>query len=167
MHHIRRQLTLFIPADQSIIIEDIRRKYNPEQYQLIKSHITLCREDELRDITLIKQNLASQIFKGIVLSLESAKRFSEGKGVLIPVIDNNGEFQSLRREILKEVIDNPRLHEPHITLMHPRNSTCTDDIFEEIRKKQLPSVIRFDTISLIEQSNGGAWKILDEYALKE
>ena len=155
MTHNRRQLTLFIPPEHSVIIEEIRKKYNPEQYQLIKSHITLCREDELENIDLIKQNLSSQEFNSITLSLEPVKRFSEGKGVLIPVADSKDEFQNLRREILKGVIDNPRLHEPHITLMHPRNSTCTDDIFEEILKIQLPAAVSFYKISLIEQRNGG------------
>ena len=41
----RKQLTLFVKDVQAKAIEAIRRQYNPEQYALIKAHVTLCRED--------------------------------------------------------------------------------------------------------------------------
>jgi len=47
MAKIRRQLTLFIDQGDAQIIEMIRAEFNPLQHQLIKSHVTLCREDEL------------------------------------------------------------------------------------------------------------------------
>ena len=53
----RKQLTLFLEEKECKIIETIRKKYNPRQYELIKSHITLCREDEIEDIKHIKRNL--------------------------------------------------------------------------------------------------------------
>jgi 2'-5' RNA ligase len=52
---------------------------------------------------------------------------------------------------------------PHITLMHPRNSTCTDEIFEELKKLKFALTMKFDRISLIEQVNNGKWKILENF----
>lgn len=68
---------------------------------------------------------------------------------------------------MNEIIAEPRAQEPHITLMHPRNSTCTDAIFDEVVKMDLPSKFTFNKISLIEQENGGPWRILDEYDLRK
>ena len=94
------------------------------------------------------------------------KRFDNGKGVLIPAKVLNDEYYQLRKSVLKGVNDFPRNHQPHITLMHPRNSTCTDLIFDKINKYKFPSELYFDTISLIEQKNGGRWKLLNNFLLK-
>jgi hypothetical protein len=51
----------------------------------------------------------------------------------------------------------------HITLIHPRNSTCTDAIFEQIKELKFPTVLEFGKISLIEQRNGGKWNVLQEF----
>ena len=56
-------------------------------------------------------------------------------------------------------------HEHHITLMHPRNSICTDEIFKNIQETDLPSSLTFDNISLIEQVDGGEWQTLKVYKL--
>ena len=50
--------------------------------------------------------------------------------------------------------------------MHPRNSTCTDNIFGQIEKVGLPTKLKFKKISLIEQKDGGQWKILQEFEFK-
>ena len=77
------------------------------------------------------------------------------KGLLLPAKTDNTEFQDLRRQILLGLNDNPRKQETHITLMHPRNSTCTDKIFGRIEKIILPTKLKFKRISLIEQKDGG------------
>lgn len=63
------------------------------------------------------------------------------------------------------VVDKPRRQEPHITLMHPRNSNCTDKIFEIIENVNLPTQLNFKTISLIEQINGRQWTVLKIFYL--
>jgi 2'-5' RNA ligase len=165
-NNTRIQLTLFLNSTISETIEGIRAKYNPLQFGLINSHVTLCREDELENIDQVLENLKELKSKPITITFESAMRFSEGKGVLVPASINNKSFDELRAAVLKRIIENPRNHEPHITLMHPRNSNCTDPIFEEIKMVELPKKIVFDTISLIEQKKGEKWKVLKEYQLK-
>lgn len=159
----RIQLTLFIDEPVAAPIELIRKQFNPEQYQLIRSHVTICREDELEQTERIIRNLSALDYNPITLHFGQVIRFSEEKGVLMPVIGGNDQFHQLRRAVLNEVISNPRLHEPHITLMHPRNSTCTDAIFQQIQQIKLPDKIIFRTISLIEQEDEKKWKVLNEY----
>ena len=47
--------------------------------------------------------------------------------------------------------------------MHPRNSTCSDKTFAEIKKKELPSELFFRKISRIEQNTGGTWNVVNEF----
>lgn len=156
---IRRQLTLFVENET---IEEIRAKFNPIQHAIIPAHVTLCREDELEDLEKVVSHIkALKIDKPIEISFNEVIRFENGKGILIPANGENNDFNNLRNVILTS----PRKHFPHITLMHPRNSTCTDTIFEEIKSYQLPTTLFFNRINLIEQKDGGKWKVLDEFTI--
>ena len=162
---IRRQLTLFVSKDDAATIEAIRRKYNLKQRELIDCHVTLCREDEIENIDGVLHNLANLTKRSLLIYFGRVTRFNDGKGVLIPATNENEAFHELRKQVLKGVNDNPKRHEPHITLMHPRNSTCTDKIFEEIEQVNLPSQLIFKSISLIEQVDGGQWKTLKTFII--
>lgn len=163
VHTKRIQLTLFASESESAELETLRRKFNPEQYALIQCHITLCREDELLPLDAVIRNLESLNLGQFRMELCRPLRFAEGKGVLIPAMDTDEIFQNLRKKILNGIIASPRIQEPHITLIHPRNGTCTDEIFEEIEKCEIPKSLLFKKISLIEQEAGMKWKILQEF----
>ncbi len=163
--NFRRQLTLFIEKNDAEIIEQVRRKFNPKQYELIPSHVTLCREDEIEHIDQVKLNLLTQSLSEITIEFGKPIRFDHGNGLLLPATNDNTAFYALRRQVLAGLTDNPKKQEPHITLMHPRNSMCTDDIFEQIQKIHLPTKIEFKKVSLIEQNNGGEWLIVEEFEL--
>jgi hypothetical protein len=89
------------------------------------------------------------------------KRFYEGKGVFIPVIDPKDHLGKLRKLILP----NSKMIEPHITIMHPRNSTCTDEIFQEILRHPIPTNVTLTSISLIEQEIGKKWNVLQSFTM--
>jgi len=161
----RKQLTLFLNEPESLEIEKIRKTLNPEQYNLIKSHITLCREDEIEALEKVRMNLELLNFNGFSIDFGKSVRFSDKKGVLIPAIGNCEAFHQLRKMILAGIIEKPRMHEPHITLMHPRNSTCTEEIFKVIAAFNLPETITFNKISLIEQIPEEPWKVLADWPL--
>ena len=100
MNEIRKQLTLFI-ENSNENIENIRALYNPEQFNLISAHITLCREDEIEPIEKIIERIKSiHLEKPIRIELTEVKRFAEGKGVLIPASEGINEFRKLRKIIL-------------------------------------------------------------------
>jgi len=162
---MRRQLTLFVQKNDAKYIEDIRCKFNPQQSEIINSHVTLCREDEIENIDQVLHNLTQLEQKKININFGQVARFDNGKGVFIPAISDNNKFHQLRSLILKGVNDNPRRQEPHITLMHPRNSTCTDKIFEQILKIETPNKLTFNKIAIIEQEGNNTWKIIKEIEL--
>lgn len=161
----RIQLTLFVEEKDSAAIEQVRSTFNPEQYDLIKSHVTLCKENELTEMDKVIQNILSLDQDTIKINFGAAVRFSEYKGVLMPAIGANEHFHAVRKLILKSIIDDPVIQEPHITLIHPRNGNCTYEIYEEIKRIRLSNSLRFNKISLIEQVNGGKWKVLNEFEL--
>lgn len=160
---IRRQLTLFVEQKEAEAIEKVRQEFNPKQFELIKSHVTVCREEEIQNIEQVISNLFFLSLAEIVIEFGKATRFDNGKGLFLPATTDNAEFQELRRQVLVGLTAISRKQEPHITLMHPRNSTCTDKIFGQIEKVSLPTKLKFKRISLIEQEDGGQWKILEEF----
>lgn len=164
MSEKRQQLTLFVENNEAELIEKIREKYNPEQFRLIAAHVTLCREDEIENIEKVVQNLEKLNESSISIDFGEIIRFSDGRGVLLSAL-NDDSFQKLRKKVLEGIIPNPRAHQPHITLMHPRNSTCTDAIFEELQAINFLSKLSFNKISLIEQEKGKKWEILQEFPL--
>ncbi len=166
MNRKRQQLTLLIEDNESENIEKIRKTFNSKQYDLIKSHVTLCREDEIEDIEKVIVNLRQINHACITIDFGNVVRFSDGKGVLMPAVGNYASFEGLRECILAGIIEKPRKLEPHITLMHPRNATCTDEVFEQLEKINLPNKITFKKISLIEQEIGKKWHVLHEFELK-
>ncbi|MCF0056041.1 2'-5' RNA ligase family protein [Dyadobacter sp. CY356] len=162
---MRRQLTLFL-TNQKDEIEKIRSEFNPVQFELIAAHITLCRENEIEELDKIIGNIRTISFsKPLQMEFEPVERFEKGKGLLIPAKIGNSDFLELRTTILAGTGEFNRNYLPHITLMHPRNSICTDKIFDQIKKYKLPSIINFDTISLIEQTGDGVWKIIQQFPI--
>ena len=161
----RIQLTLFVDPAESAPIEAVRRQYNPEQFALIAAHVTLCREDELALLEPILHRLRTDTPSALALHFGPPCRFSEGKGVWLPARDEQGDFQALRARVLQDVTGHPRPQAPHITLLHPRNATCTDESFAAIAQTAFPQRIVFPKISLIEQEAGRAWEVLQEIDL--
>ena len=160
-----KQLTLFLDDEAARLIERVREKFNPIQFALINSHITLCREDEIEELKTIIENLDNLDFPQFTLDLGELLRFSEGRGVFVNVLDAAGQFADLRMRLLANAIAEPREQNPHITIMHPRNSTCNDLIFEEIKKKQFPKSVQIKKVSLIEQEIGRKWLVKKEFHL--
>ncbi len=161
---LRRQLTLFAD-DASGLLAHVRKTYNPVQAALIAGHVTLCREDELEPLEAIWPRIQGMALGGpLALEFGPPERFSDCKGVLLPAIGGLAAFADLRRRILAH-IDTPRAQAAHLTLMHPRNSTCTDAIFAEIAALELPRRLVFQRVNLIEQVDGGVWRTLDHCLL--
>lgn len=160
----RQQLTLFV-SDPMRSIEKIRSAFNPEQFRLIAAHVTLCREDEISPIGKIVQNLKNiKIDCPLNIKFSGGERFAGGTGLLMRA-KHSEAFQALRRNILRGSAELIRRHDPHITLMHPRNSSCTDEIFDEIASYELPMELNFEEVSLIEQTNGEPWRLIEKYRI--
>jgi hypothetical protein len=163
----RKQLTLFVGEKHSSVIENVRRTFNPRQHELIPCHVTLCRDEELENVDVLLQTLERLQHHSLLLKFGDIERFSDGEGVLMPVVHGISEFQSLRNLILQNAVGTIKNLRPHVTLMHPRNSSCTDEVFEHLKNIELPKALEFRTISLIEQVGESKWNILSEFDLHD
>jgi 2'-5' RNA ligase len=162
MHEIRKQLSLYVPADAAKEIEAVRKIVDPIQSNLIPAHITLCREDELHELSTIKARLAYIPLKPITLRFGKPEIFS-GHGLLLNCIGGEDEFRLLREYLLaSKSIKNQR---PHITLAHPRNPKSNGNLLGNT--SWLPEMIEitFPTIYLIEQERNEPWRVLERYEL--
>jgi 2'-5' RNA ligase superfamily len=163
----RQQLTLFVDKKDSQEIERIRKRFNPKQSELIDCHVTLCREDEIKNIGKVLDNLASLDQQPVTIQFGQVAMFDNGKGILIPAKVDNREFCQLREKALRGLNSlKTEQQMAHITLMHPRNSTCTQEIFDAIKNIILPTHLTFKAVSLIEQEDEGPWLTLKTFALK-
>lgn len=160
----RRQLTLFLPEAYSTVIEKIRQRYNPVQYALIKAHLTLCREDEIENLSQVLHALSQLKEPSFSMQFEGPARFEQGKGVWMRAKDASA-FNGLRKKVLQSIIAEPREQIPHITLLHPRNASFTEELFNQICKETFPTAIQFNQISLIEQVGGGKWETIQNFPL--
>lgn len=159
----RRQVTLFI-GNQAKVIEHIRAEFNPIQFRLIPAHVTLCREDEIEALENLMANLKSNKWsKPLKIEFNQIERFANDKGVFMPAKSHNPEFDKLRENVLKGSNYLPGKQQAHVTLMHPRNSTCTGPIFEHLKRFKLPTELYFDKVSLIEQKNDSKWSVIAQF----
>ncbi len=149
----RRQATLYI--DGASDIELIRRRYNPVQAALIAPHVTLCREDEVADWERFESRLREMC--PICLTLEFGPALREGNFVYLPVVGGEGAYHQLRHDLLQ---GQPNVQTPHLTIIHPRNGMCTDEIYNDIQRRIVARTHTFHKVALIEQANGGVWKNL-------
>ncbi len=155
----RRQATLFLYGCEPI--EALRKQYNPVQASLIQPHLTLCREDEVTNWDFVKDRI--QEVCPFELRVHFGKPVREGDLVFLPITDSALAFDHLRYELLAVDGLAPRQHVPHLTLIHPRNGQCTDEIFQDLFNAVDPFPATFSEISLIEQIEGGPWTCFARY----
>lgn len=150
----RRQASLFLP--DRFRIEALRLRYNPVQARLIPAHVTLCREDEVTDWDAVHARLESLLPFEITLSFGTPVR--EQDFVYLPVRDGLADYHDFRCTILQK---DARKQIPHVTLVHPRNGTCTDPIFADISANiSSPFQLTFREVTLIEQDDGRVWHVI-------
>jgi 2'-5' RNA ligase len=155
----RRQASMYL--HQANEIEELRLRFNPIQARLIPAHVTLCREDEIADW----QQLAERINRvmPIRVTIGFGCPVREGNLVMLPAVSGVEQFDQLREELIADGSKKPRKQSPHITIIHPRNGTCTDVAFAEISNRLQPFEWTFQSINLIEQTDGGPWKTLAKF----
>ncbi len=160
----RIQLTLFVAPPAADILEPLRRTLDPVQSRLISAHVTLCREDELVDLST--EEIGTRLKKAphgqLTLTFGMAQVFSD-HGVLLPCVEGEVEFQALRKIVLGS--QGTRKHEPHLTLAHPRNPRAPGNIPAALLNVPSSLSVTFTTVSLISQQAREPWRVLAEYAL--
>ena len=118
--------------------------------------MTLCREDEVTDWGLLATQVSG--LDEIDISLSFGRPVREGNLVTLPPVGSTESFDAFRRCVMIGQSKSIRKHIPHITLIHPRNGTCTDRVFEEMSIHLSPFSVIFRSVTMIEQVDGGVWE---------
>lgn len=162
MPEIRKQLSMYVPADAAREIEAVRRVVDPIQSGLIPAHVTLCMEDELEDLASVRARLRGAPFEPLTLRFGGPVVFS-GHGLLLECVEGEGRFRALREYLLGS--GRVREQKPHITLAHPRNPRAAGNSSGNASK--LPEVVEvtFPNVHLVEQERGKPWRLLETYEL--
>ena len=152
----RRQATLYLPLPHSVTVEALRSRFNPVQFGLIRAHVTLCREDEASDWDSVVSWLRE--IGAVEVALSFGKPMREGNLVYLPALGGMSSFDALRKLLLAPNGAPPRVHSPYITLIHPRNGTCSDSDFAELAGACEPFSATFRNVTLIEQVDSLSWR---------
>lgn len=160
--HSRRQLTLYVPAEAAAELEAMRRVLDPVQSGLIPAHVTLCREDELEQLSFPELRRQAGTLGAITLHFGRPEAFHE-HGILLPCVGGQDEFHALRRRLLGS--SDIRRPEPHITLAHPRNPKAPGSSLATAASLPADLSISFDTIRLIQQEGTARWDVLELFGL--
>ena len=155
----RRQLSLFVPEAQRILLEQIRKRLDPIQHALIPAHVTLCRDDELPDLQELILRLERLAPFLISMKFERPEELPDGCVLLRPS-SGTEEFRALRHAILGA---SARDYKAHLTLLHPRNATGTLHNLESIDRELSGLTVTFSTASLIEQWGSNPWQVVAAY----
>ena len=160
----RDQLTLFVPPPYAVLLEANRTVLDPVQAKLIAAHVTLCREDEIENLssTILQARLAASGVKNVTLRFGAPESFS-GHGILLPCIAGEREFHALRQLILGT--NELRRQAPHITLAYPRNPRAVGNTLANAAKLAQGLSITFTCIVHIRQEGSAPWQNIGEYPL--
>ena len=153
----RRQVTLYVPSPENASLEFVRQQFNPVQFGLIASHVTLCRDEDNPDWVTLQSR--AENMRRLEIELCFGEPIREGNLVYLPAVGNTEAFEELRALILDD--SHCRKQDPHITLVHPRNGTCSAKEFAEICSLvDAPLSITFRQLTFIEQNDGARWRDL-------
>jgi 2'-5' RNA ligase len=153
----RIQLSLFISGRVRHELERFRSVVDPVQAALIPAHVTVCRDDELRDslVPMLAERLAAQI--PILLTFGVIEHF-DGHGIMLRCTEGAEFYAQLRRRVLG---DTARDAMPHVTLAHPRNPRSSSNSLEAVGLA-LPLAVVFEKAMLIEQDAANTpWRVLE------
>ncbi len=161
---IRRQLSMYVPVAEGVEVESVRRKLDPVQATLIPAHVTLCRDEEIAQLSPsdFEARLSRSGAKPLILTFGPPVTF-EGHGILLPCTTGEREFHELRAHVLGKTVIHR--HSPHITLAHPRNPPPSDWAFSEAVKTLSTCSFTFAAINFIEQLGAATWRVVREFKL--
>jgi 2'-5' RNA ligase len=160
----RRQLSMYVPVATGAQLESVRQALDPVQAGLIPAHVTLCRGDEIEQLSApeVEERIRSSAVEPITLRFGRPTTF-QGHGVLLPCVAGEQAFHALRTCVLGTSAI--RRNAPHITLAHPRNPPPSKSGIANAMELPENLTYTFVAISSIEQIGAAPWRILQAFTL--
>jgi len=156
---IRLQLSLYVAEPEARAVESLRARLDPLQQALIPAHLTLGRDSDIdmRPGADWLERVADLRESALRLRFGAAEAFHE-HGILLRCVGGADRFDALRARLLGPAA---LPLAPHITLAHPRNPKAPGNSLDwALAQLPSPFELRFDTLNLVEQRDGGRWQVL-------
>ena len=156
---IRLQLSLYVAEPEASGLDALRARLDPVQHALIAPHVTLARDADIdtRSGPDWRERIAALREPVLRLHFGPAEAFHE-HGIVLRCVGGVDRFDALRARILGPAALSLA---PHITLAHPRNPKSPgNSLAHALAQLPAPLELRFNAINLIEQCNGGSWRVL-------
>jgi 2'-5' RNA ligase len=156
---IRLQLSLYVAEPEASALDALRARLDPVQRALIAPHVTLARDADIdtRSGPDWRDRVATLREPVLRLRFGPAEAFHEN-GILLRCVGGVDRFDALRARILGPAALSLA---PHLTLAHPRNPRAPgNSLAHALAELPSPLELRFDALNLIEQCNGGPWRVL-------
>ena len=161
----RLQLSLYVAPPEGRLVDLLRAELDPLQHELIPAHVTLGRDGDIdtRAGGSWEERIATLREPALRLRFGEPEPFHE-HGILLRCTEGAEGFNALRERVLGHAAL-PLV--PHLTLAHPRNPRAPGNSLATARERlPAPLELRFDTLNLVEQYNGGRWRVLARALLK-
>lgn len=155
---LRRQLTLFVAEPERTPLEALRARADPVQHALIAAHVTLVRDEDVADWSVVRERFAALEPLPLELCFGPPACF-EGGGVGLTACAATAAFHGLRARLLAGQPGALRVQVPHLTLLHPRNQARWGMTPAEVLVQPLPGRLTFEPVAWIEQSPGEPWRV--------
>jgi 2'-5' RNA ligase len=156
---IRLQLSLYVAEPEASGLDALRARLDPVQRALIAPHVTLARDADIDTCSGPdwRERVAALREPVLRLRFGPAEAFHE-HGILLRCVDGVDRFDALRARILGPAALSLA---PHLTLAHPRNPRSPgNSLAHALAELPSPLELRFDALNLIEQCNGGPWRVM-------
>jgi 8-oxo-dGTP pyrophosphatase MutT (NUDIX family)/2'-5' RNA ligase len=171
---VRRQVTIFLPADIAARVDDVRARLDPESARRIRPHVTVVHDGAdgpLDDLSLA--DLQSRVahvaaeHPVFMLHLGAARDWGGAEaGIYLEVDDRDRALDALRRS-LGAVDASDREFVPHVTLVHARSvgADAARDAWPVLSGWQLDADVAIESLSVIESSDNRAWRTVATFPL--
>jgi len=124
MRYRRLQATLFLPQRTSVLVDELRRRWDPVMTDRIRPHVTVLRRVSDAELLLARLRAATEV-RACRLHLGAPARAPQdkGAGIYLQVADPYHDL-SLLWSALRDCCTEPDVLErfPHVTVVHPRTA---------------------------------------------
>jgi 8-oxo-dGTP pyrophosphatase MutT (NUDIX family)/2'-5' RNA ligase len=171
---VRRQVTIFLPADIAARVDEVRARFDPESARRIRPHVTVVHDGAdgpLDDLALA--DLQSRVARvasehpAVTLHLGAARHWGSAEGGIYLEVDDRDRALGALRRSLGVGGRSGREFAPHVTLVHVHSVTAdaARDAWTALSGWQLDTDVAIESISVIESDDDDMWRTVATFPL--
>lgn len=165
----RRAVVMFLPNHAEVVVDAVRRRWDPVMADRIDAHLTLVHDVQDGDLLAGVLREVAAAVEPFELTLTTTACWGPAKwGIYLGVDDHDGGVRILHEAFAEH--EDPRWlrgsFRPHVTLVHGRTvaERVADAAWAELESYVADLRLRVDNVCLVESRPGG-WHVLERFEL--